>query len=168
MTVPPPPQFQEMTGSDEWKTATPSDEVMKGKWWEMFNDPLLNQLEEKVAIDNFNVKVIEAQFRQARAIVLASTANLDPQISTQPSINQTIRGSNSGRLGFGSSFGLPFLANWEPDLWGRLHTIIEGNTATAQFRQVYVSDRLKANSMKTLVLTKHGGKWLIKQERAGS
>lgn len=45
---------------------------------------------------------------------------------------------------------------------------VNGNNATAKFRQVYVSDRLKADSRKTLVLTKQGGKWQIKQERAGS
>jgi hypothetical protein len=37
-----------------------------------------------------------------------------------------------------------------------------------KFRQIYTSDRLKADSRKVLVLTKQGGKWQIKQERAGS
>ncbi len=45
---------------------------------------------------------------------------------------------------------------------------INGNTATVKFRQIYVSDRLKADSRKTLVLTRQGGKWQIKQERTGS
>jgi tetratricopeptide (TPR) repeat protein len=45
---------------------------------------------------------------------------------------------------------------------------INGNTATVKFRQVYISDRLKADSRKTLVFAKQGGKWQIKQERAGS
>jgi tetratricopeptide (TPR) repeat protein len=45
---------------------------------------------------------------------------------------------------------------------------IEGNTATVKFRQNYVSDRLKADSRKTLVLVKQGGKWHIKQERTGN
>lgn len=45
---------------------------------------------------------------------------------------------------------------------------VDGNTATAKFRQIYVSDKLKANSRKTLVFTKQGNKWQIRQERAGS
>jgi tetratricopeptide (TPR) repeat protein len=45
---------------------------------------------------------------------------------------------------------------------------VNGNTATVKFRQIYVSDRLKADSHKVLILTKQGGKWQIKQERAGS
>ncbi|GAB3549237.1 hypothetical protein GCM10027343_30650 [Noviherbaspirillum agri] len=45
---------------------------------------------------------------------------------------------------------------------------VNGNTATVKFRQIYVSDRLTANTRKTLVLTKQGGKWRIKQENTGS
>ncbi|WP_233556290.1 YybH family protein [Noviherbaspirillum sedimenti] len=45
---------------------------------------------------------------------------------------------------------------------------VNGTTATAKFRQVYVSDKLTANSRKTLIFTKQGSKWQIRQERAGS
>jgi tetratricopeptide (TPR) repeat protein len=45
---------------------------------------------------------------------------------------------------------------------------VNGNSATVRFRQLYVSDRLKADSRKVLVLSKQSGKWQIKQERAGS
>ena len=81
LIVPPPPKYQELTGNDQWKTAAPSDEVMKGNWWELFGDPQLSKLEEQVAVNNFNVKQLEAQFRQARATVLATSAGLDPSIS---------------------------------------------------------------------------------------
>ncbi len=46
--------------------------------------------------------------------------------------------------------------------------VITGDTAKVTFRQVYESDRLSANSRKTLVMVKHGGKWQIKQESSGS
>lgn len=45
---------------------------------------------------------------------------------------------------------------------------VNGNSATVKFRQVYVSDRLTANTRKTLVLAKQGGKWRIRQENTGS
>lgn len=45
---------------------------------------------------------------------------------------------------------------------------INGNNATVKFRQSYVSDRLTANSRKTLELTKGSGKWQIRQERTGN
>lgn len=44
----------------------------------------------------------------------------------------------------------------------------DGQAATIKFRQIYTSDRLTANSRKSLEMIKQDGKWLIKQERAGS
>ena len=44
----------------------------------------------------------------------------------------------------------------------------DGQTATIKFRQIYTSDRLTANSRKSLEMIKQEGKWLIKQERAGN
>ncbi len=44
---------------------------------------------------------------------------------------------------------------------------VDGDTATAVFRQSYRSDTFKSNSTKTLKLAKVGGRWLIKQERVG-
>ena len=73
-----PPALKEMAGNDQWKMATPSDGLLKGKWWEIFGDPQLNRLEELVNINNQNVKQAEAQFRQARALVAANHANYYP------------------------------------------------------------------------------------------
>ena len=45
---------------------------------------------------------------------------------------------------------------------------INGNSATATFRQSYRSDTLNVNSLKTLTLHRANGKWLIQQERTGN
>ena len=44
-TVTPPPN----PADGGWKPATPSDGMLRGKWWEVFNDPQLNQYEERAA-----------------------------------------------------------------------------------------------------------------------
>ena len=88
-TAPAPPALKEMAGNDQWKMATPSDGLLKGKWWEIFGDPQLNQLEELVNVNNQNVKQAEAQFREARALVAANHANYYPTIGSSPSITQT-------------------------------------------------------------------------------
>ena len=49
--------------------ATPATHIPRGKWWEIFGDPQLNALEEQVSEANQNVKVAEAHFRQARALI---------------------------------------------------------------------------------------------------
>ncbi|MDP9054409.1 MAG: RND transporter, partial [Acidobacteriota bacterium] len=92
-----PVAFKEFKGNEDWKMATPSDALVKGKWWEIFGDPQLNALEERVSIDNQNVKQAEAQFRAARALVELQHANYYPTIGSSPSITQTDTGAGAGR-----------------------------------------------------------------------
>ena len=42
------------------------------------------------------------------------------------------------------------------------------NDAVINFRQVYRSDNLKANSNKTLIMVRKEGRWFIQQERTGA
>jgi NodT family efflux transporter outer membrane factor (OMF) lipoprotein len=127
------PAFRELAGSDEWKSATPSDGLLKGKWWEIFNDPQLNALEERVSTGNFTVKQLEAQFRAARALVLGAHANYYPAIGVSPSITQGDNGGAGGRGGgTTSNFSIPVSASWIPDLWGRVRLAVEAANANAQ------------------------------------
>lgn len=48
-----------------------------------------------------------------------------------------------------------------------LDVSVDGDKATAKFRQHYRSANLSTSSNKTLVLARHGGKWQIQQERLG-
>jgi len=123
-----------MAGNDQWKIATPSDGLLKGKWWEIFGDPQLNALEELVDINNQNVKQAEAQFRQSRALVALNHANYYPTIGAAPSIAQTDTGSNGGRGAGGTSqsFSLPISVSWEPDLWGRVRLAVQNAVSNSQ------------------------------------
>jgi NodT family efflux transporter outer membrane factor (OMF) lipoprotein len=131
-TAPAPVALKEIAGNDLWKMATPSDALIKGKWWEIFGDPQLNELEELVAINNQNVKVAEAQYREARAIVASAHANYYPTIGSTPSITQTDGGKNAGRGGTNQTFSLPVSASWEPDLWGRVRLSVQNAVNNAQ------------------------------------
>ena len=128
-----PPTLKELAGNDQWKMATPSDELLRGKWWETFGDEELNRLEDLVNINNQNVKQAEAQFRQARALIDLNHANYYPTIGSAPAITQTDTGKNTGRLsGTSQSFSLPATISWEPDLWGRVRLAVENAAASAQ------------------------------------
>jgi len=132
--APAPVSFKGVAGNDQWKMATPSDDLLKGNWWEMFGDPQLNRLEELVNVNNQNVKLAEAQFRQARSLVLSAHANYYPTIGTSPAITQSDVGKNTGRGSGGTSqsFSLPAIASWEPDLWGRVRLSVENAVDNAQ------------------------------------
>jgi NodT family efflux transporter outer membrane factor (OMF) lipoprotein len=147
--APATPAFKELNGNDQWKMATPSDQLLKGKWWELFNDPELNRLEELVDINNQNVKQAEAQVRQARALVAGNYANYFPTIGANPSITQTDTGKNAGRGAGGrsQSFSLPFAISWEPDLWGRVRLAVENAADNAQVSAADLENaRLSAQS----------------------
>jgi len=122
-----PVALKEMASNDQWKMATPIDGLLKGKWWEIFRDPQLNRLEELVNVNNQNVKQAEAQFRQARAIVLGDRANAYPTIGVNPAISQSYIEKKSSH-----SFSLPAVVSWEPDLWGRVRLSVENAVSNAQ------------------------------------
>ena len=126
--VQPPAAFKELAENDQWKVAAPSDDLLKGKWWEVFGDPQLNRLEELVSINNQNIKQAEANFRQARSTILANRANLYPSIGSNPAITE----SRNYRSSLAETWTLPAATSWEPDLWGRIRLTVESATASAQ------------------------------------
>jgi NodT family efflux transporter outer membrane factor (OMF) lipoprotein len=132
--APAPSALKEMSGNDQWKMATPSDDLPKGKWWEIFGDPQLNGLEELVSVNNQNLKQAEAQFLQARALVAGSHANYYPTIGTTPAITQASLGPNATRSIAENyvSYSLPASVTWEPDLWGRVRLSVANAASNAQ------------------------------------
>jgi NodT family efflux transporter outer membrane factor (OMF) lipoprotein len=136
-----PPAFKETNG---WKL--PSDGVIKGKWWEMFNDPQLNTLEEQVAISNQTIVAALENFFAARALVKEArsayypTATVDPSVTrTRPSssVNSVVSTSaNSFSAAPGnksySTYSLPLDASWEPDLWGTIRNTVRADAYAAQ------------------------------------
>ncbi|MDR2012110.1 MAG: efflux transporter outer membrane subunit [Rhodanobacter sp.] len=123
----------------DWKPAQPADAIGRGAWWEIFGDPVLNDLERQVDVSNQSLAQAEAQYRQARATVNAAHAGYWPTVATSPGVTRSGRYSNAngGTVSGGSShagdtYQFPFTASWEPDLWGKVRRTVEGNVANAQ------------------------------------
>jgi NodT family efflux transporter outer membrane factor (OMF) lipoprotein len=132
-----PGAYKEMTGDGEWKPAQPSDGSVRGPWWEVFGDPTLNSLEAEVSISNQNVLVAEAQFRQARALVLAARSQFFPTATigagyTRSRPSATLASSIGPPQGASNDFILPLDVSWDIDVWGRIRRNVEGNRANAQ------------------------------------
>ena len=140
--MPTPPSYKEITPesfkeTDNWKFAQPKDDVIRGKWWEMFNDPQLNALEEQVNISNQNIALADANFRAARAVVKESRSQYFPTVTTSPSIIRSKQSAAASQSTFASGrtftdYSLPFDASWEPDLWGRIRNTVKVSTSEAQ------------------------------------
>lgn len=132
-----PPAYKEMDG---WKTAQPQDDALRGKWWEGFDDPQLNVLEEKVNVSNQNIAAAAASFLAARAMVKEARSQLFPTVSTNPSITvqrpssstSSSSGATSSSPGTFTDYTLPFDATWQLDLFGRVRNTVRAAAYGAQ------------------------------------
>jgi len=129
-----PDNFKE---TDSWKFAKPADDIIRGKWWEMFKDPSLSALEEQVNVSNESIALAEANFRSARALVKQSRSQYFPTLTTSPSITTSRVSSRLTQSSAASSrvitdYLLPFDAAWEPDLWGRIRNTVSASAFEAQ------------------------------------
>src|ERR1700722_2645948 len=130
-----PTQFP---GSDAWKVAQPQDAMLHGKWWEIYNDPELNALEDRLNIDNQNIKQYFENFMEARTLIAQARSELYPTATIGASYSRSRSSSNLGTSGTAnpgheSSLGsLPASVSWEPDLWGKVRNTIHEQQYNAQ------------------------------------
>ncbi|MBV8114215.1 MAG: TolC family protein, partial [Silvibacterium sp.] len=118
-----------------WKTAQPSDALLKGKWWEIYNDPQLNDLEEKLTVSNQNLKAATEQYFQAREQVRVARSTYYPTVSAGPAISRQQTSANQVGAVRGTTyntFALTGQVSWEPDLWGQIRRTVEQTRANAQ------------------------------------
>ncbi|SFC14177.1 efflux transporter outer membrane subunit [Massilia yuzhufengensis] len=123
-TTPEPVAWKEAEG---WVPAAPADALERGPWWQLFNDPLLDELAASVEVSNQNVAVAVANYAQARAQVAQQRAALFPSVSLG------LSGDRSGVRGQGadSAYRLNLGGSWEPDVWGRLRAGVTSAQAGA-------------------------------------
>jgi len=131
----PPESFKE---SNDWQPAQPADQTLRGKWWESFGDPQLNSLEDELTASNQDLKVTEARFREARAMIRFNRSQEFPTISTAPSVANERDSANApyfpaqaANNGEGN-FALPFDLSYEVDLWGRVRRTVSASREEAQ------------------------------------
>ena len=131
-----PADFKETPAN--FKQAQPNDAIAKGKWWEVYGDTQLNGFEEQINVSNQSLKSAEAQFREARAAVRISRANLYPTVGVTPGVGRTEQSENQPLFRKGSEqrsyndFIIPFDFSYELDLWGRVRKQVEASRSEAQ------------------------------------
>lgn len=148
-TVQPPPlAYKELPtqspDSGNWKVAQPQDAMLHGKWWEIYNDPELNALEEQLNINNQNIKQAFENFMEARTLITQARSQLYPTVGTAPSYQRSrasanlknSTGNTGATGGLDSSLStLPFEVSWEPDLWGKIRNTIREAQYNAQLSE---------------------------------
>jgi NodT family efflux transporter outer membrane factor (OMF) lipoprotein len=131
-----PTQFKESAG---WTVAQPQDEALHGKWWEIYNEPELNALEDQLNIDNQNIRQAFENFMEARALVREARSQYFPTVSVGGSYTRSQSSSNVGSSSSGTTsgkqsqvFSLPAGVSWEPDLWDKVRNAVRASQYEAQ------------------------------------
>ena len=140
--------FQDTEG---WKVANPQEAMLRGKWWEVFNDSELNALEEQVNVNNENIKEYFQNLMEARAVIREAHAQYWPTVTTSPSWQRTKASGNlkntyntaapgsTTASGQAASSGLtttvwsfPVDVSWVPDFWGKIRNEVRQAQYAAQ------------------------------------
>jgi NodT family efflux transporter outer membrane factor (OMF) lipoprotein len=123
-----------------WHEAAPSDAVLKGNWWESFQDPVLNPLVVRSLAGNQDLKIAAARLEQARSQVTVATSYLYPEIDvgasaarTKTTVNRPLSAySTPNQSTVQNDFLLGPAISYEFDLFGRVRREVEGYRAAAE------------------------------------
>ena len=131
--VVPPPNLPD----GGWKQVSPNDSALRPNWWEIYQDPQLDKLEQQVAVSNQTLKASYEQYMQARAAIQVYRAQYFPTVQAGPSATRTRQSQNRPLYVPGSktNYNDLFLqgqVSWEPDLWGNIRRQVESQRATTQ------------------------------------
>ncbi len=130
--VPPPAPI-----GGAWQPANPSDNLLRGNWWETYQDPQLNQLEERINADNPTLRQALETYLAASDLVTSARSALFPKLSAGPSLSRdrvSVNGPSysSARSTTYTDFLFSGQATWEPDFWGRIRRTVEAARVNAQ------------------------------------
>ncbi len=96
-------------------TSTPEDEPLP-QWWQVFNDPLLNDYIQRALKENFSLKEGYARLKQARQFQIQADSY------RYPGLDGRVRGASEWERDseHDESSRVQLELAWEVDLWGRL------------------------------------------------
>ncbi len=127
-----PPRSRRMRG---WTSAAPGDGSDRGPWWEVFGDPVLNELETRLGTSNESIVQAAANYEEAMEIARSDRTSFLPFVSVAGSANRSRSTDASSSTGHGattSNFNAQLQASWQPDFWGKIRRTVEADVAGAQ------------------------------------
>jgi multidrug efflux system outer membrane protein len=126
------PDFQKpvMETPDKFSQVDQKTEITVNlKWWELFNDPVLNALVVAALVDNKDVKIAASRIEEARASLGFTKADAFPRLDIEA---EASRGNLAGRTVMGSPDNVYYIAplvRWEIDFWGKFRRATEAARA---------------------------------------
>jgi NodT family efflux transporter outer membrane factor (OMF) lipoprotein len=129
-----PPAYKE---NANWKTAQPSDQAERGKWWEIFQDLQLNSLEEKVDVSNQSLRAAVDRYQEARDVLRQTRSAYYPLVTASVTPSQNRQSKNKALFGGTSPVNYSDLVlqgglSYEADVWGSVRHSVQSSRELAQ------------------------------------
>jgi NodT family efflux transporter outer membrane factor (OMF) lipoprotein len=124
------------------------DKAFQEKWWETFNDPVLNSLIEQAYQQNLSLQVAGLKIMEARAQLGISKGNRYPQsqqisgATSDIGISENSPNFNPGVDDSYTNHQVGFDAAWELDFWGRFRRAIESSESSLAVTEADYDDAL--------------------------
>ena len=108
---------------------TQPEEIVNLKWWELFNDPVLDYLVETALFENKDLLIAVSRMEEARAFLGFTIPDGLPRLDLEGGIN---RGNFGGGILADDPNNIAFITpvvNWEIDFWGKFRRANESARA---------------------------------------
>lgn len=137
-----PPQYvvpASWKGASPFVEANPSDDELRQDWWQLFNDPILNSLEEQAMAANPDLQAAAERFVQARDVMMRARSQYLPHAGLGFGASNNRQSDNSLFRGLGEdnrevAITTGGLASWEPDFWSALRNATRAELYRAEER----------------------------------
>jgi len=120
-----------------WTSAQPSDQASRDGWWHIYNDPQLNELQQRLLVNNPDLSAALSHYAQAQAFVTQVESGLFPTVKgigdfqrDRQSDTKPLRSATAASEY--NSFTLGGEVDYEVDLWGRVRDSVAAGTDEAQ------------------------------------
>jgi len=131
-TKPEAPVSQQWEATDgAMLTSAPAQLV---EWWQVFEDPILDELIQTAYRNNYNVKITGLRVLEARAQLGVAVGNLYPQLQqangslTWASASRNAANTAGGDLDY-RQYSVGANVSWELDFWGKFRRSVESADA---------------------------------------
>ena len=129
---------------DEWRfTIKDASGTVNARWWEQFNDPVLDALIQDALANNKDVRIAAARVEEFAARVDITRAGFYPQIGYDGAASRS-RPAGSSRIN--DSYLASLNVGWELDVWGRIRRATEASRA-----QLLAEEEVRRTVIMTLV-----------------
>lgn len=133
--MPAPPAYKTQ---GPWQAAAPKDSLPKGEWWEVYADAELNEYEQQLLKSDQSLESARDQIIRARALARVTAAGYFPTAGVDPNASRTRYAADRPQVIAStgaftqSTYEIPFLLNYEPDLFGTVKRSLQASNASLQ------------------------------------